>query len=216
MLRRNQDDALYAEIGTTTTNSYTDATAVVAQGYAYKVQASNDSGDSEFSEHVLAMIVPPAPDAPTGFEAVVGEDSVTLSWDASDDDTITSYTVIRQVRDADPPQTVLLRLDSGETNQVTDSSPEAGAAYTYSVMAINAGGRSEAATVDVDIPAAESDAEAAPTGLSATVSRRLHGGPRLGRGGGRHRLQRAAPGPRRDGTHPACRAHHQLPTPTAR
>ncbi len=162
VLRRNQDDALYAEIGTTTTNSYTDATAVVAQGYAYKVQASNDSGDSEFSEHVLAMIVPPAPDAPTGFEAEVGEDSVTLSWDASDDDTITSYTVIRQVRDADPPQIVLLRLDSGETNRVTDSSPEAGAAYTYSVMAINAGGRSEAATVDVDIPES-SDAEEVDT-----------------------------------------------------
>ncbi len=153
VLRRNQADALYAEIAVTTTNSYTDTTAVVAQGYAYKVQAQNDSGDSEFSDHVLAMIDPPPPDAPTGFQAVVGDDSVTLSWDASDDDTITSYMVIRQVRDADPPQTVLLRRKIGETNQVTDSSPESGAAYTYSVMAINAGGRSDAATVDVDIPA---------------------------------------------------------------
>ncbi len=170
VLRRNQDDALYAEIGTTTTNSYTDTTAVVAQGYAYKVQARNDSGDSEFSEHVLAMIDPPAPDAPTGFEAVVGEDSVTLSWDASDDDTITSYMVIRQVRDADPPQTVLLRRDSGETNQVTDSSPEAGAAYTYSVMAINAGGRSDAATVDVDIPAGTGGLTVTRSGLTFNLS----------------------------------------------
>ena len=169
VLRSNQDDALYAEIATATTNSYTDTTAVVAQGYAYKVQARNDSGDSELSDHVLAMIIPPAPDAPTGFEADVGDASVTLSWDASDDDTITGYQVIRQVRDADPPQTVLLRRKEGETTQVTDSSPEAGAAYTYSVMAINAGGRSEAATVDVDIPAASSDL-AAPTDLAATVS----------------------------------------------
>ena len=169
VLRRNQEDALYAEIAVTTTNSYTDTTAVVAQGYAYKVQARNDSGDSEFSDHVLATIDPPPPDAPTGFAADVGDDSVTLSWDASDDDTITSYMVIRQVRDADPPQTVLLRRKPGETNQVTDSSPEAGAAYTYSVIAINAGGRSAAATVDVDIPAAES-ALAAPTGFTATRS----------------------------------------------
>ena len=169
VLRSNQDDALYAEIATATTNSYTDTTAVVAQGYSYKVQARNDSGDSELSDHVLAMIIPPAPDAPTGFEADVGDASVTLSWDASDDDTITGYIVTRDVRDADPPQTVLLRRKEGETNQVTDSSPEAGAAYTYSVMAINAGGRSEAATVDVDIPAAESGL-AAPTDLAATVS----------------------------------------------
>ena len=169
VLRRNQEDALYAEIGVSSTNSYTDTTAVVAQGYAYKVQARNDSGDSEFSDHVLAMVEPPAPDAPTGFAAEVGDDSVTLSWDASDDDTITSYMVIRQVRDADPPQTVLLRRKIGETNQVTDSSPEAGAAYTYSVMAINASGRSDAATVDVDIPAAES-ALAAPTGFTSTRS----------------------------------------------
>ena len=169
VLRRNQDAVLYAEIATTTTNSYTDTTAVVAQGYAYKVQARNDSGDGEFSDHVLAMIDPPAPDAPTGLEAEVGDDSVTLSWDASDDDTIQSYMVTRDVRDADPPETVLLRRKVGETTQVTDSSPEAGAFYTYSVMAINAGGRSEAATLDVDIPAAESDL-AAPTGLAATVS----------------------------------------------
>ena len=155
VLRRNQEEALYAEVAVTTTNSYTDTTAVVAQGYAYKVQAQNDSGDSEFSDHVLAMIIPPAPDAPTGFAADVGDDSVTLSWDASDDDTIQGYIVDRVVRDADPPaRPVLVRHVNGETTQVVDSRAQSGAAYTYSITAINAGGRSDAATVDVDIPAA--------------------------------------------------------------
>ena len=169
VLRRLQDLATYTEIGVSATNSYTDTTAEVAVGYAYQVKAVNDTGSSDASEHVLAMIIPPAPDAPTGFEAGIGEDSVILSWDTPDDNTITQYIVTRDVRDADPPQTVLLRRKPGETHQVTDSSPEEGAAYTYSVMAINAGGRSDAATVDVDFPEANDDLEA-PTGLAATVS----------------------------------------------
>ena len=169
VLRRLQDLATYAEIGTSTTNSYNDTTAEVAVGYAYQVKAVNDARSGDPSEHVLAMIVPPPPAAPTGFEATIGEDSVTLTWDTPDDNTITQYIVTRDVRDADPPQTVLLRRKEGETTQVTDSSPEEGAAYTYSITAINAGGRSDAATVDVDFPEANDDLEA-PTGLAATVS----------------------------------------------
>ena len=154
VLRRLQDLATYTEIGTSTTNSYTDTTAEVAVGYAYQVKAVNDAGSSDPSEHVLAMIVPPPPAAPTGFAATVVGSSVTLSWDASDDDTIQGYIVDRVVRDADPPaRPTLVRHVNGETTQVVDSRAEAGAAYTYGITAINAGGRSDAATVDVDIPA---------------------------------------------------------------
>ena len=168
--RRLQDLATYTEVGTSTTNSYTDTSAEVAVGYAYKVQATNEAGDSEYSEHVLAMIEPPAPDAPTGFAADVGEDSVTLSWDASDDDTITGYILTRQVRDADPPaQPTLVRVN-GVTTQATDSRPEAGAAYTYSITAINAGGRSEAATVDVDIPEDTGGLTVTRSGLTFNLS----------------------------------------------
>ena len=170
VLRRLEDLATYTEIGTSETNSYTDATAEVAVGYAYQVKAVNDAGSSDASEHVLAMIVPPAPAAPAGFEAGVGEGSVILSWDAPEGGYVTGYIVDRKLRDADPPQqAVLVGHVNAATTQVTDSSPQAGAAYTYGITAINAGGRSEPATVDVDFPAANDDL-AAPAGLAATVS----------------------------------------------
>ena len=157
--RRLETESVYADIGASTTNSYTDATAVVGQGYAYKVQAVNDAGSSDFSTHVLARIEPPAVaemPPPTGLQAVVAEDneSVTLTWTAPDDDTVTvqAYIVTRLEMPAGPADRPTA-LGHPAATTYTDSNVDGGASYRYGVSAIGSGGESAAVTVDVDIPA---------------------------------------------------------------
>ena len=149
--RRLQSGAEYADLGTSTTNAYTDSTALSDVGYAYRVQAVNDHGDSAFSDDALAKIEPPPP-APTGLQAAVGEGSVTLTWTATDDDTVVGYLVTREPRDDNPatlPQVV--GKGDADTTSVTDDYVVDGAAYTYSVYAIGATSWSDPATVDVDL-----------------------------------------------------------------
>ena len=173
--RRLQSGAEYADLGTSTTNAYTDSTALSDVGYAYRVQAVNDHGDSAFSDDALAKIEPPPP-APTGLQAAVGEGSVTLTWTATDDDTFVGYLVTREPRDDNPatlPQVV--GKGDADTTSVTDDYVVDGAAYTYSVYAIGATSWSDPATVDVDLlggndGTAAPRALATPTGLTASVA----------------------------------------------
>ena len=154
VVRRLETDSVYADIGASTTNSYTDATAQVAQGYGYRVQAVNDAGSSEYSTHVLAIILPPPPPAPTGLQATLAEDneSVTLTWTAPGDDTIQAYIVTRLDLDAGPSERPSV-VGHPTVATITDSNVDGGASYRYGVSAISAGGESPAVTVDVEVPA---------------------------------------------------------------
>ena len=126
----------------------------------------------------LAQIVvgPPvepvsAPDKPTGLEATASHDSVTLTWDDPDDDTITGYVILRRIPGVDPEgQFNVLVADTGTAaTTYTDNTVSAETRYTYRIKAINGAGTSERSRwYHIDVPAAPVPAK--PTGLEATAS----------------------------------------------
>ena len=158
-VQRRGETGDFAEIATPTANSHTDTGVTVGKNYHYKVQATNESGDSELSDPVLAVVLPPPPLAPTNLTATATVSSVTLIWDAPDDDTITGYVVFRKVRDADPPEEFagVDIVEDAATTEVTDNGVADGAAYTYRVVSMNMAGQSEPAEVDVDTPPSDAD-----------------------------------------------------------
>ena len=92
------------------------------------------------------------PDSPTGLTASsVSHDSVTLSWDDPDDDSITGYRVLRRSRDGDEygdgegsAEFVPIVDDTGSpAASYTDTSVTARTRYVYRAKAINPAGLSE-------------------------------------------------------------------------
>ena len=103
------------------------------------------------------------PDSPTGLTASsVSHDSVTLSWDDPDDDSITGYRVLRRSRDGDEyedwqgaAEFVAVIDDTGSpAASYTDTSVTMRTRYVYRVQAISAAGLSERSTYrNVETPA---------------------------------------------------------------
>ena len=85
------------------------------------------------------------PPAPKNLTATVNADgSVTLNWEAPDDDSITEYRVSRQQTDEDEGTSLTSVMDTGSTaDTFTDTATAAGVSYTYFVQAINEAGVSD-------------------------------------------------------------------------
>ena len=150
--------------------------------YKIKVRARFDEGGSgPWSQpvHTLVASTPTPPDAPTGLtNGFVFHDSVTLTWDDPDDDSITGYKILRRTIDeqeADEFSTIEANTGSQSTTY-TDSSVDAETEYAYHIRAINDDGESEPSnTLNVTTPeepeveVVDPDPPAAPTGLSASA-----------------------------------------------
>ena len=163
ILRRdpvNQAPGVFSTIVSNTgsaATSYTDGTVAAKTRYVYRVKAINAAGLSGQSNYVnaetpAAPVSPSAPAKPTGLTASsVSHDSVTLSWDDPDDDSITGYRVLRRSRDGDAhgdgegsAQFVVIMDDTGTSDaSYTDTSVTARTRYVYRVKAINSVGLSE-------------------------------------------------------------------------
>ena len=103
-----------------------------------------------------------APDQPTGLEATATHDSVTLTWDDPQDDTITGYVVLRRIPAVDPQGHFNeLVSDTGtDATTYTDDTVSAETRYTYRIKAINEHGTSERSRWShIDVPAAPEAAE---------------------------------------------------------
>ena len=114
---------------------------------------------------------PEPPAKPTGLSATATHDSVTLTWEDPDDDTITGYVILRRVRYDDPKGHFdELVADTGTAAATyTDDTVKAETSYTYRIKAINRAGTSERSRWShIDTPAAPVPDK--PTGLSATAS----------------------------------------------
>ena len=83
-----------------TDTTYTDATVEPEKEYVYRIKAINEHGEvSEESDWVRADTpAVPVPDKPTGLSAAVSHDTVTLTWDDPQDDSITGYVILRRDR----------------------------------------------------------------------------------------------------------------------
>ena len=121
--------------------TYTDETVEPDKQYVYRIEAINEHGKvSEISDWVRADTpAAPVPDKPTGLSAVVSHDTVTLTWDDPQDDTITGYVILRRDREIHPTGTfVTIAGDTGSADTTyTDDTVEPDKEYVYRIKAIN-------------------------------------------------------------------------------
>ena len=113
------------------------------------------------------------PPAPQNLAAMVNEDgSVTLNWDAPDDDSVTGYQILRRRPTMDETALLVHVEDTGSAaTTYTDSDVTEGVRHVYRLKAINATGLSESSNyVNVDPPEREANdgATGAPV-ISGTV-----------------------------------------------
>ena len=110
---------------------------------------------------------PPA--RPTDLQASAKHDSVSLTWTASTDQTVTHYAVLRRDRDkADAGVFKVIDGNAGSATSYTDRSVSPEGSYVYRVKAVSPTGVSQwSSYARADIPADPEDL--APSGLSAKV-----------------------------------------------
>ena len=152
ILRRDKDiheEGTFLTVAPDTGSSettYVDASVEPERRYVYRIKAINASGVSEISSWVRAYtpaVPDPAPEAPakpTSLSATFSHDSVTLTWDAPGDDSITGYVILRRDKDLQPEEgtffTVMSDTGSAETT-FTDDMAEPDKRYVYRIKAIN-------------------------------------------------------------------------------
>ena len=127
--------------------TYTDDTVEPDKQYVYRIKAINEHGKvSEESDWVRGFTpAVPVPEKPTGLSAVVSHDTVTLTWDNPQDDSITGYVILRRDREIHPEGTfVTITGDTGSADTTyTDDTVEPDKQYVHRIKAINEHGLSE-------------------------------------------------------------------------
>ena len=148
-----------AQVGSSTTASFTDSTALPQTSYSYAVSAFDASGNTSARSDPATVTTPAdttAPSVPANLTATAaGSHQVNLTWTASTDDVaVTSYEVRR---DGVP-------VGTSSTPSFSDTSAQPTTTYTYTVVALDgAGNRSqESAPATATTPAAVATLTFAP------------------------------------------------------
>ena len=165
-----------AAIQDATGSSYTLADSDAGKTVKVRVSFTDDAGNEETVTSAATAAVADAPSTeppskPTGLAAEASHDSIVLTWDDPQDDSITGYVILRRNRDTDAKgEFTTLVADTGtDAATYTDDAVAAETRYTYRIKAINGAGESERSRwFHIDTPAAPVPDK--PTGLSATAS----------------------------------------------
>ena len=140
-----------ADIQGATASGYTLQDADGGKAVRVKVSFTDDAGNDETLTSAATAAVEAAvteeeptvpPPAPTNLTAVVNADgSVTLTWDAPDDDSVTGYLILRR-RPYEGDRTLLVYVENtGSTaTTFTDTDVTAGTQHVYRVKAVNEAG----------------------------------------------------------------------------
>ena len=165
---------LVSDTGTDAT-TYTDDTVSAETRYTYRIKAINEHGVSERSRwfHIDTPAAPEPeeeqaaepPDKPRGLEATATHDSVTLTWDDPQDDSITGYVILRRIPGVDPQGqfSELVSNTGTDATTYTDDTVSAETRYTYRIKAINEHGVSERSRWShIDVPAAPGGQQVQP------------------------------------------------------
>ena len=152
-----------ADIAGETDSNYTLTDADEGKAIKVRVSFTDDEGNAESLTSAATAAVAAAveeseptepteptepPPAPTNLTARVNTDgSITLSWDAPDDDSVTGYQILRR-RPTEGEDTLLVYVaNTGSTattaTTYTDANVTAGIRHVYRVKAINAAGPSQ-------------------------------------------------------------------------
>ena len=161
-IRRGSTDT---DITGATDSSHTLVDADEGQNIKVKVTFSDDAGNEETltsaaTDEVAAGVPTDPPAAPRNLRGAANADgTVTLSWDAPDDDTVTGYQILRR-RPTEGENTLLVHVnDTGSTaTEYTDRNVTPDVRHAYRVKAINAvglGKQSNYVTVTPAQPAAD-------------------------------------------------------------
>ena len=139
------DGSTDTDIQGATGSSYT--LVDVDEGKTIKVEVSftDDTGNDETlsSGATDAVAAPEPPAKPTGLSAaVVSHDTVTLTWDNPQDDTIIGYVILRRDKEIHPQGTFdIIRGSTGSADTTyTDDTVEPDKQYVYRIKAINGHG----------------------------------------------------------------------------
>ena len=187
ILRRNKDTddpgVFHIHVGSTgsAATSYVDSAVEAETRYVYRIKARNANGlspRSRWFDATTPAAPPPTepetqdpPAKPTGLTSAVTHDSVALSWDDPQDDSITGYRILRLNRTQDDLGDFHAHVDTTDTTATsyTDTDVEPEQRYVYAIKALNADGASPQSTyADADTPAAP--VPAAPTNLLTAAS----------------------------------------------
>ena len=160
ILRRNKDvddpGVFHVHVGSTgsAATSYVDSDVEAETRYVYRIKARNANGLSPrsrwFNATTPAAPPPPEPETPdppakpTGLTNTVTHDTVTLSWDDPDDDSITGYRILRLNRAEDDLGDFHVHVEntSSPATAYTDTDVEPESRYVYRIKALNDGGES--------------------------------------------------------------------------
>ena len=158
------DGSADADIQDATGTSYTLVNADESQTIKVKVSFTDDADNEETltSTATAAVAAPEPPAKPTGLSVVVSHDTVTLTWDNPQDDSITGYVIQRRDREIHPTGTfVTIAGDTGSAQTTyTDETVEPDKEYVYRIKAINEHGEvsEKSDWIRADTPAAPAPA----------------------------------------------------------
>ena len=162
------------KIGTSTTTSYVDSTAVNGSTYYYQVTATSAAGEGTAttqSAGVTPAIPVTVPTVPTGLTANPGDAQVTLGWTAVAG--ASSYNVYRSTSAGSQGA----KIGTSSTTQYIDSAVTNGATYYYAIAADNAVGEGTAAALSAGVtPAAAVTTPSTPKATTWTNAKIGGGG----------------------------------------
>ena len=146
-----------SNISGATSSSYTLTDADEGKAIRVRVSFTDDAGSDETVTSAATATVEPEPveppAAPQNLTAASNNDgTITLTWNAPDDDSVTGYQILRRRPQEGENSLEVYVSDTGNTvTEYTDTDAPAGTRYVYRVKAINeagAGGRSNYARID--------------------------------------------------------------------
>ena len=169
------DGSTDTDIQHATESSYTLVEADEGQTIKVKVSFADDADNREtLTSTATAAVAAPEPLAkPTGLSAaVISHDTVTITWDDPQDDTITGYVILRRDREIHPVGTfVTITGDTGSADiTYTDDTVEPDKQYVYRIKAINEHGEVSEISDWVRAYTPAAPVPDKPTGLSTVVS----------------------------------------------
>ena len=167
------DDAdIAGATGSTYTLTDSEESKAITVQVSFTDEADNEETLTSAATAAVAGAQPTEPPArPRGLSATSSHDSVTLTWDDPDDDSITGYVILRRIPGVDPQGHFdeLVANTGTAATTYTDDTVSAETRYTYRIKAINGAGTSERSRwYHIDTPAAPVPDR--PTGLEATES----------------------------------------------
>lgn len=160
--RATSETGTKTQLGSPTSNSFTDTIAVQGTTYWYWVKACNASGCSDFSANDTGYALLPIPVIPSGVNATDGTytDRVDISWNASD--RATGYQVFRSETVAGEK----IQIGTPASNGYSDMTITPGTTYWYWIKSCNSSGCSDFSQGDTGyamLPIPDT-----PTGLNAS------------------------------------------------